>query len=336
MTRWDRLIRQRQRQRDEAAQKLATEQRRLAELEAAQAQAVEENRDALRGGAGGRALTVTDLERLDLTRRMTEQAATTQRTAVGTAKDDALKRQKELKQIEVVQEKGEARERVELRRKEQRALDEVGRGTRKPDKGLLLLVPLFAAGVLGGCEAWAADEGASKKAHAADKQGVAAATDGPCQDLKACGAEVRELRRRVEQALGELRGVRERLARQPSGADATAKAAAAAEASRGGSSSDLVQVVRRMSVRPAGAMLAEMDAGRAAWVLRRLPADHTARLLAALPAEKAAAVGERLMARPARSGEGSKGSGASADADEDDTPAKATSKEGPDADSKSR
>lgn len=66
---------------------------------------------------------------------------------------------------------------------------------------------------------------------------------------------------------------------------------------------DLLQVLERMAVRPAAAMLAEMDPGLVASALRKLPAKKVASILAQMPPDKAGPVASRLAKR-AKEGDG--------------------------------
>jgi hypothetical protein len=343
----DRLVRTRRQQRDAAADELARARRRLEELEAEQARLETECRENLRRCVGTDDLSLSDLECMDTSRRCVEAATTSSATAFEDAQQLALEYQRMLRQVEILRERLQDREAIELRRHERRELDEIAsrRALRK-----LLALPLLLCLAQQGCgkdERAAADSAASPADAGATRREAKAPASQPASRPASQPAS-QPTSRPASRPVGDGRrdgGVKpkhdsmvfsfeelEQLAKlkrrgkvgaapstQPVKPIVTAtpkisvppRPAPAPTPPRPTQTLvDLVQVLREMKLRPAAAMLAEMDPGTAAAALQHLPPADVARILSQMPADRAAPIGTRLAAKRAKDAESKHDAGA--------------------------
>jgi len=315
MTRIDRLVQARQKQRESAAEELGRAREQLETLVDSETCLLEEARRQV-AGDGDRPLTPETLEQLDTARRCARRGTVAGEDAVELAHRSTLQAQLQLRQVEILRERLRLRNRERLTRKERKETDEIAARLRRLLITLLLLLmlPLSA-----GCQ-----EGELHAATTASDAGKASA--GPrCPDETFSVEELALLRKlrtrqkqlaaseqalaareaaaalmeaRVKVMLGELKRLQSNLGR-PDGARLALDPRVLSDTSPDATPSkvDLVRVLKGMNARAAAAMLALMDPGLAAAALRRLEVPQVGRLLAQMPSEAAAAIGTHLAPR---------------------------------------
>jgi flagellar export protein FliJ len=342
MTPVDRMIRTRQQQRDEAARELAAARERLRELEDEQLQLEGRCRSELTQAVGTDGLTLAALETMDASRRWAEVATERTELVVDEAQRVTAELHRLLRQLEILRERASERDRADEGRRERRALDELAaRRLRK----LLCLAPLLLALGEGNLGCKGSDEAGEKPAEAgvvdAAERDAGSATSQPASRpasqpasrpassrpaidagvrhdaMKFSLAELQQLaalRHRAGQIAKKERELVERerkLAATPAAAPRAVTAAPASQPARPEAPIqdpvvDLIQVLERMPVRNAAAMLAEMSPGLVAAALKHLPAKRVAALLSQMPPDRAGPVAAQLVSKPAPATEDTK------------------------------
>jgi flagellar motility protein MotE (MotC chaperone)/flagellar biosynthesis chaperone FliJ len=316
-----RVVRARRLQFDQAVEHVGKHEQSLRDLERSRAAATEAWRGRLAGNVG-RSLSARELEQMAESSRSVARAEERSREQLMEARERARQCQIQLRQVEILRERALRQSELDSQRQEQREQDANSRSGRRRE--LIRVLLLLLATTDGGCnraEAPPPPAPARVEAEVPEQARVCADEQFSPEELallrklRQRAARLREMEATLERRSTQLGKLEAKVDQKLKKLDQVAKAAPAPTAAEETAEREaqgraqaseqlkreqdekraqLVRMIEKMSIRAAGAMLAEMPPDASATLLTRLSPKLAGQILAKLPAARAAEVAEQL------------------------------------------